>query len=287
MTTKAPLILFPAAIVVVLGSWLPLPGGLAHADTGIDRLRRVVVGALTPSNFTAKLSIRCSKGSASDGARALEDRVNTGGSSVVARPDDTSSGETFVLRGTLIPPSQETLDTRLVAREMSMHRVYKEAESLEAAQAQGPDARGTWRKHSPGGDTTVALLLGKPVLTNAHLADARVVQDPNGFGPNINMEFTPQGAKILAEMTRAAVNEKVALVVDGEVLMAPVVREEITRGTVVLTMGNSADQGAVERTQSLAGSLRWAAIGCTVSIREFSAKSIDEPPVPSPTRTGD
>jgi len=75
--------------------------------------------------------------------------------------------------------------------------------------------------------------LGPPLLTGADLADARAVFDQFGR-PQVALTFTPEGAKKFEEVTRANVGKRLAIVLDGKVYTAPVIRQAITGGQAVI-----------------------------------------------------
>jgi len=56
------------------------------------------------------------------------------------------------------------------------------------------------------------------------------------FGqPYLSIEFTPQGTAKLAELTNKNINKRLAIVFDGKVLQAPVIKEPIARGQAQIT----------------------------------------------------
>lgn len=78
---------------------------------------------------------------------------------------------------------------------------------------------------------------GKPALTSADVAGLALQQMPGmTHRPAIAVTFTPPAAKRFAALTRRLVDHKLALVVDGCVYSAPLVREAITGGKALLTL---------------------------------------------------
>ncbi|MHB1309400.1 MAG: SecDF P1 head subdomain-containing protein [Limisphaerales bacterium] len=67
-------------------------------------------------------------------------------------------------------------------------------------------------------------------LTNRHLAEATVVTNLMDSKPVVNVRFNAEGAGLFHELTRTSVGQMVAVVVDGEVLMAPRINEAIAVG---------------------------------------------------------
>jgi len=75
------------------------------------------------------------------------------------------------------------------------------------------------------------LLEKKAALSGTHIKDARVDFATNGLGePKISLSFDNQGAKQFAELTQKNVGQRLAIVLDGEVLSAPNIREAILSG---------------------------------------------------------
>lgn len=64
---------------------------------------------------------------------------------------------------------------------------------------------------------------------------AKTARDPSTGQETIEIAFSNEGATLFAELTRARIGERIALVVDDQVLLAPVVRQEIQGGHCVLT----------------------------------------------------
>jgi SecD/SecF fusion protein len=81
-------------------------------------------------------------------------------------------------------------------------------------------------------------------LTGEYVTSAFVVRGPMG-DPRISITFNQEGAAILAEITRQNVGNRLAIVVDGELYSAPVIRSEIVEGTGEIS-GSFSDQQARE-----------------------------------------
>ncbi len=79
------------------------------------------------------------------------------------------------------------------------------------------------------------LVKSTPELTGAYLADAQ----PDFGGvynePQISIEFNGEGAKRFAQITEAYVGRQLAILLDGEVLMAPQIKTVIPNGRGVIT----------------------------------------------------
>ena len=81
------------------------------------------------------------------------------------------------------------------------------------------------------------LLIKKEAdLTGEAVADARVDFDQTGFGqPNISLTLSSKGTKAFGELTQNHVGDRLAIILDGEVLSAPNIKEAILTGTAQIT----------------------------------------------------
>ena len=100
---------------------------------------------------------------------------------------------------------------------------------------------------------------GKVLLTGDMVADARKqvgqVSQSGVSQSYVSLEFTEEGKQLFAQATKDNIGKQIAIVLDDEVVSAPVVNAEITDGNAMIT-GNFTPEEA-ERTASLirAGSL--------------------------------
>jgi hypothetical protein len=93
----------------------------------------------------------------------------------------------------------------------------------------GQDSRGPhWRTH---------LLDRAPRLTGGAVADATRVRDRAGGPVEVELRFDDDGARRFAALTAEQLGGKIAIVVDGTVVAAPVVHGAITGGRVRIRMG--------------------------------------------------
>ena len=77
----------------------------------------------------------------------------------------------------------------------------------------------------------------KALLTGRDLATARVSIDQNTSEPYVSVEFNAAGARAFADLTEANVGKRLAIVLDGNVHSAPVIREKIPSGRAQITGG--------------------------------------------------
>lgn len=83
-------------------------------------------------------------------------------------------------------------------------------------------------------------LNGKIVMFGSDLKDAMAQYDPAQGAPIIQFEFGRLGAKQFADITSENVGNVLAMYLDEELLMEPVINEPITGGKGVITLGRGA-----------------------------------------------
>ncbi|MFH1878312.1 MAG: protein translocase subunit SecD [Candidatus Omnitrophota bacterium] len=108
------------------------------------------------------------------------------------------------------------------------------------------------------------LLESKVMLTGNMLVDATTEFSQEGFGqPYVSLEFNDEGADIFAAVTGRSIGRRMAVVLDGEVKTAPVIRERIPSGRAQIT-GNF----SVQEAKDIALILRAGALPAPVKIIE-------------------
>ncbi|NAZ35567.1 protein translocase subunit SecD [Rubellimicrobium sp. CFH 75288] len=101
-----------------------------------------------------------------------------------------------------------------------------------------------------------------PVVTGEQLVDAQPSFDQNGR-PAVNFRFNPQGARAFGEYTAQNIGEPFAIVLDNEVISAPVIQSAIPGGSGIIT-GNF----TVESSTDLAVLLRAGALPAGLTFLE-------------------
>ncbi|MDP2637729.1 MAG: protein translocase subunit SecD [Candidatus Levybacteria bacterium] len=88
---------------------------------------------------------------------------------------------------------------------------------------------------------SVLLALGtnpnKTILGGADIKDATVGFDPSSGKPEVQLRFTSEGTKKFADITSRNVGKKVAIVLDEQVIEAPVVNQPILTGDAAISGG--------------------------------------------------
>jgi preprotein translocase subunit SecD len=101
------------------------------------------------------------------------------------------------------------------------------------------------------------------LLTGRDLSTARVSIDQNTNEPYVSVEFNAAGAKAFADLTDANVGKRLAIILDGNVHSAPVIRERIPSGRAQITGGFTTQEAT-----DLAIVLRAGALPAPVNVLE-------------------
>ncbi len=110
---------------------------------------------------------------------------------------------------------------------------------------------------------TPFLVNKKAFLTGRDLATARVSIDQNTSEPYVSLEFNAAGGKAFSDLTEANVGKRLAIVLDGNVHSAPVIREKIPSGRAQITGGFTTQEAT-----DLAIVLRAGALPAPVQVLE-------------------
>ena len=101
-----------------------------------------------------------------------------------------------------------------------------------------------------------------PVVTGEDLVDAQPSFDQNGR-PAVNFRFNPSGARRFGDYTAENIGSPFAIVLDGEVISAPVIQSHIPGGSGIITGSFS-----IEESTNLAVLLRAGALPATLDFLE-------------------
>ena len=147
--------------------------------------------------------------------------------------------------------------------QLAFHMVSDEPGKMKEA-LDGNVPEGYQLKYIKKEDDAPILIDSKVALNGETVADARVDYDSQGFNqPNISLKFNGEGAKQFATLTKNNVNRRLAIVLDGEVLSAPNIKEAIMGGTARIDGMFTYDEASV-----LALSLRSGALPAPMHIEE-------------------
>jgi preprotein translocase subunit SecD len=110
---------------------------------------------------------------------------------------------------------------------------------------------------------TTYTLERRTLMTGEVIADARVRPSTQMEGPYVELVLNSRGAKLFEELTASNVNRQLAIVLDGKVKSAPVIRERIGGGRASIT-GNF----DLREARDLAIVLRAGALPAPVTLAE-------------------
>lgn len=98
-------------------------------------------------------------------------------------------------------------------------------------------------------------------LTGRYLETALVQFDKQTNKPVISLTFNPEGKEVFAELTKSEMGKPIAIVLDGNILSAPVVQDEITDGKAIIS-----GSFTVPEARELSRSLKYGALPVPVEL---------------------
>jgi hypothetical protein len=84
------------------------------------------------------------------------------------------------------------------------------------------------REATIAGTTRTIYLHGESVVTNGDIAEAQVIEGDGTSPFSVSVSFTSEGAAKMLRATQDHIGRPVAILINGDVVMAPVVRSAIT-----------------------------------------------------------
>ncbi|HAM39044.1 MAG: protein-export membrane protein SecD [Elusimicrobia bacterium RIFOXYC2_FULL_34_12] len=115
----------------------------------------------------------------------------------------------------------------------------------------------------PGKEEGYFLVTTTSQITGAYLTDAKMKIGGQYNMPYVGLDFNPDGARIFASVTGANIDKRLAIVLDGIVQSAPVIRSRIPDGHAIIEGNFSAEEAS-----GLAIVLRAGALPAPVRIIE-------------------
>ena len=254
-------------LVVQLAS----PQGWQAAQGGFAELGAFEVKESDPTAGRAVLALRASEITAlkdlavRQALETIRNRVDQFG---VAEPSIQQQGENRILvqlpgvqdpeRAKALIGKTALLEFKLLEDRIDPDRAAKEAPpDVEVLYQRRVDKETGQERRTP------FVVQKKTLLTGADLATARVSIDQNTSEPYVSLEFNPAGAKAFADITEANVNRHLAIILDGNVHSAPVIREKIPSGHAQISGGFR-----MEEATDLAIVLRAGALPAPVKVLE-------------------
>ena len=125
--------------------------------------------------------------------------------------------------------------------------------------------------HGEPTDCRLHCLEPRAIITGADVADASVVVDPYSGSPVVSATLTDAAAGQFGDATAANVGRQLAIVLDGEIVSAPVIQSAIRGGQIQITFG--ALDGFAERNDEANGLVQVLRAGS--SLPEWTLESIE------------
>jgi len=98
-------------------------------------------------------------------------------------------------------------------------------------------------------------------LSGRYLKKSQVTFNQNSLSPSISLEFNPEGTKLFSDITKNNVNRPVAIFLDGAIISAPIVREQISTGQAEIS-----GQFNIEEAKKLVRDLNLGALPVPVKL---------------------
>lgn len=98
-------------------------------------------------------------------------------------------------------------------------------------------------------------------LTGRYITTAQVQYDGQTGRPHVGLVFNDEGAELFAKVTRENVGRQLAIVLDGNVITAPTIQDEIIGGKAQITGSYS-----VQEANELARSLKYGALPVAIEL---------------------
>lgn len=103
---------------------------------------------------------------------------------------------------------------------------------------------------SRGALQEVLYVSKKPVLTQTAVQSASAGHDPLTGAPQIEIILTKPAQKTFSDLTRTNIGQRVAILLNGKVQNAPVIRQQISGGRIMIT-GNFNEDRARQLTEQI------------------------------------
>ncbi|MGA2090506.1 MAG: protein translocase subunit SecD [Endomicrobiales bacterium] len=107
----------------------------------------------------------------------------------------------------------------------------------------------------PGKEERYYLLKSTPELNGSYLVNAKVELGGEFGYPHVSIEFNSEGGKIFSDVTEANVERNLAIVLDGVVQSAPVIRSRIPDGKAIIEGNFTGDEAKLLAMVLRAGAL--------------------------------
>lgn len=209
---------------------------------------------------TSKLEPRSKADAVARAMEILRNRIDSMGvgETVLQRQGE----ESILLQLPGVTDRDQAVDIVKRVAHLEFRLVHKDTAKLQEA-ISGKPVEGYELKMAKGDDKEPVLVDSKAIMQGDAITDAKVDMDQSGMMPSISLSFNAQGTKDFGALTRDHVGERLAIVLDNEVLSAPNIREAILTGNAQITGQFTYEEAAV-----LAMSLRSGSLPAPISIEE-------------------
>ncbi len=215
--------------------------------------------------LTEKEAARLRDFAVRQGVETIRNRVDQFG---VAEPTIQRQGENRIL--VQLPGIQDPARAKALIGKTAVleFKLLDEQADVEKAVREGPapDDEVLYGRHvdrRTQAETRVPYVVKKRVLLTGDLIQTAEVRISDAGEPYVSVTFNGLGTKVFGDLTEQNVGKRLAIVLDGNVHSAPVIRERIPSGQAQITGGFTA-----EEARDLAIVLRAGALPAPVQILE-------------------
>lgn len=113
----------------------------------------------------------------------------------------------------------------------------------------------------PGAANAGGMAWQMSQLSGKHIKHATVEFDQQTSTPHVALTFNDDGAKLFGDLTKEYKGQRIAIFLDGEIISAPLVQQEILGGQAVIT-----NVGSLPEAKMLAQRLRAGALPVPISL---------------------
>jgi hypothetical protein len=110
--------------------------------------------------------------------------------------------------------------------------VYAATVRFEVKLAEEKPAAGL-REAKVSGTDRLVYVHAEAIVTNSDISRARIIQVDHSSRYSVGVEFSPSGTEKIRAATAGHIGKPVAILLDGQVIMAPTVRDPIAESAVI------------------------------------------------------
>lgn len=193
-------------------------------------------------------------------AEIIRNRIDEFG---VKEPDISTQGkDQVVVKLPGVTDRERAKDIAAKAAHLEFKIVSEDADLIKKADEETVPEGYEYKKIKGSPNEEMVLMDAKPALTGEHLTTASVSFDSYGQAV-VSLTLDREGGKIFDKVTFQNIGKRLAIVLDGQVYSAPVIRDRIPNGKAQISGNFKADEAA-----DLALVLRAGALPAPVSIIE-------------------